>query len=124
MNSLFIMSNTFTNNNTNMHESTFSIKRFHTIKILNYIFMNSKGATSLQIINSNEIVINQTVFENNRVAAIQFWNSKILTIDFSKFNSNIAECGGAIVDLDNAVVYGHVTIQRSNFSNNQADHNQ
>ena len=123
-NSLSIISNTFINNNTNMHMSTFSIKRFHTIKILNCIFMNNKGArSSLEIINSNEIVINQTVFENNRAAAIQLWNRNILTVDYTKFISNRAEYGGAITDLDKFIGCGHVTIQRSIFVNNQAKHN-
>ena len=113
--SFFIISNTIALNNTNEHNMV-TIECFKSIKFLNCTFLKNIGGSSLK--DSDEIVINQTTFEENRKTAIQLLiNYNNLIVDNCKFALNTAENGAAIY---NWWITKPITIQRSVFIGNQA----
>ena len=113
--SFFIISNSIASNNTNELDLV-DIQGFQSITILNCTFAKNIGGSLIR--NSDEIVINQTTFEENRKTAITLQNyQNIFTIYNCKFLFNTDEESGAAV---NSQVNKPITIQRSVFIGNQA----
>ena len=113
--SFFIISNSIASNNTN-ELNMVEIKGFQSITILNCTFTKNTGGSFIR--NSDEIVINQTTFEENRKTAITLQNyQNIFTIYNCKFLFNTDEESGAAI---NSQVNKPITIQRSVFISNQA----
>ena len=94
-----------------------NIEYFQSSKILNCSFLKNKGGCYIS--DNQEIVINQTTFEENREIAIELWSShNTLIVDNCKFAFNTAERSGAAIN--SYWVNNHITIQRSVFISNQA----
>ena len=91
-------------------------KGFQSITILNCAFTKIVGGSFIR--NSDEIVINQTTFEENRKTAITLQHyQNIFTIYNCKFLFNTDDDSGAAIYSQ---VNKPLTIQRSAFISNQA----
>ena len=90
--SFFMISNTITINN-----SCIAMTGFQRIKILNCTFLKNKEGITLK--DNDEIIINQTTFEEIRGTAIYLISYRnILTVDYCKFAFNIAVDSGAAIN--------------------------